>query len=607
MSFCEGVDSGDVCRFPRDYFPFLAEDDKPTTQHHECWVGMSQSDDFGQNVGFPHLGKACEIGCVSCGDLPAELTGSRAPITGIRWLHPHPTEQSIDATGRKSPLRADRINLIPRFATHYLMGHCYDNEGTECFHDSVCGCFRERSGASNIGLEGQGPTPDRCIPTEGNKWYARGFFPSEFTYQGMDFPPRVSGDGVSGGMWCRKFVTQNQDGTPGDEDLWIVIGGGPMYSPAYIRNMYRGIFQGTTCVVNAMVLVVSAVPESTCQNAYRNVAEVGGGARPDVYNASASRQSFRLIRISGDPHFRSIDNLFDGLRPRDFAHLKAKNEVIKTVLADAFPTTGGSISFDQVTHDYGGGLRDVGGPELNTWSRTWDALEEGVDAASLPKVSGFPMVGRWVGLLLNDVPADLVISKVESRLWLMPINVMNTDFSLSAGSPAIEFHARYRLRVELAIRVAALAHDVNFEQPWFPEDHPERSQVINIQYNGIEPPAVEPPGLNLKFVMFERIEPEPGDDPDTVRGNDVPVEVPKVVEWLGYLGQVSVPRARSSRYFYMNEGRSLVGGVLEGAHGLEIPGWPFAHGSQITDTGKLDFGDTAQIHGGRLKIAFVAN
>ena len=597
--FCEGRDNKDTCRHPRDWFAaFIADPDfAATLGHNACWVGMSTRDDFGDNFGFSHRGQACQIGCVSCADLPTELESSRAPIDGTRWMWPHPTLASVDATGRKSPLRADRINLIPRTATHYLMGHCFDNGGTECFHESVCGCFGLRSGDSGIIRDDGTLNQAGCFPSPGGRLFAKGFFANEFVYQDMKFPPRATELGLSviEGMFCRPFVTQQQDGTPGDEDLWVGMEGGELYSPAWLRDAYRGPFPKHTCVVNAMVRCVAGVPNSDCSDAFANAWVVQpSGRRPSFYNASSSRFFFTTIRIGGDPHFRATRNKFDGLSARDLAHIKAKNEVVKRVLAGTFPAPGGrSGSLDQVDHefDYGVNQDGIGSTDrLNTWSRSWNAATEPPTAlADLPMVSGFPVVGRWVNLPgAAPVPADLVITSVSSELWLMPVNIRRGN--VRQLEKKVEFHARYRLRVKLGLRinVEAGAQTVTLDQPWLPESHPDRSTEVVISYGGgLEPPTVDRRDLGVRLVMED--------------AEGTPVDLPTSVEWLGYLGQVSTPQAALSRYDY--RGSDLIFGVLEGARDLEIPGWPFAHGTTKNDP--VTKRDAAQIHGGVLRIGFI--
>jgi len=588
-NFCEGLDGIDVCRFPRDYFPWLAADDPATDGHQDCWVGMSTTDDFGQHIGFPHRGQACEVGCRSCPDLPDELSTSRAAVDGLRWLYPHPQLQSIDATGTKAALRASHVNLIPRFATKYLMGQCFDNDGVECFHDSVCGCFGERSGNRNIGNEGEPPTIDRCIPTAGNRWYARGFFPNQFTYLGMDHPLQVTGFGLSvaGGMFCRPFVKQNRDGTVGDEDLIVSLEGGDMYSPAFVRDAHRFVDAVNTCTVNAMVVAVGAVPDSTCSDAYRNAWEfsIPQGVKPEFYNgSSSSRNSFRLIRISGDPHFRDINNKFDGLTPRDLAHVKAKTAAVKAVFDSTFPDGGTGIRFDQVTHTHGGSPQEFG--PLNAWERTWKAADYDISPEGLPVVETFPITGRWPNLP-NSTTQDgkLVITEVESRLWLMPLSAYDSRYS--PPRPFIEYHARYRLRIKLGILTELSGEGVTLDQPWLPDDHPDRH--IDDLFIDYRPPLSEPTlsrtDLGLKHVWKD--------------GNGVPVELPTNVEWLGYLGQVSQPTAESTRH---EHGGNVITAIRDGARGLKIHGWPFAHGTTKGDSGKKD---TAQIHGGSIEIEFV--
>lgn len=586
-NFCEGVDGIDTCRNPRDYFAHLPPGDPATQGHQDCWVGMSTTDD--QGIGGVPRGQGCEVGCVSCADLPAELDSSRAPIDGTRWLHPHPTMIAIDATGVKRPLRADKINLIPRFPSHYLAGQCFDNERSECFGNSVCACFGTRSGAKNIGGADEVPTIDRCIPTARDRWYARGFFPAQFLYYGMDFPPRAIGfeGSVAAGLFCRSFKVQNLDGTPKDEDVHVAMEGGEMFSPAYLRDMYREPLPNSQCVVNTMVRAVSAVAPSNCSDAFANAWEfsVPPGTPPVFYNNSATRTRFARIRISGDPHFRDVDNRFEGLSPSDTARIRAKTEAVTTALTREFPTRNGTVRFDQVDHEFR--YRPGDTSPLNTWSRSWSAADEGVPAESLPVVASFPIVGRWKNLsATGDLPADLVITGIRSRLWLMPLNVH--DSRRVPIRPMIEYHARYRIAIDLATRVNLTGSSSYLRQPWLPDDHPDRETVVNIDYgNRIEPPTISRRDLGLKLVFSAQ---------------GVPVDVPTRVEWLGYLGQVSTPTAAETRFSY--GGMGMVEATLAGARGLKIPGWPFAHGTTRTDPKTKR--DTAQIHGGNLTIQFAA-
>ena len=585
-NFCEGRDGIDICRHPRDYFPWLDEDAPATTAHQDCWVGMSTVDDFGQQIGFTHRGQACEIGCASCRDLPLELDGSRAPVDGMRWLHPHPTMMSIDATGRKMPLRASKVNLIPRLPQHYLAAPCFDNSGIECFGGSVCACYGERSGAENF--TGTSPLAERCIPTGGGGWFAKGFFPSQFMYSDMTFPPITLGFGgsLAGGLFCRTFEMQNEDGTPRDEDLWVALQGGEMFSPAFIRNMFREPLQADRCVVNTMVRSVSAVAPSICSDAYANAWEFSQppGREPDFYNASPLRTQFARIRVGGNPHFRDLDNKFDGLSEGDLAHIKAKNEAIETAKTFAFPTRMGTIRFDQVDHEFGYGVGETG--PLNTWGRSWSAVDEGIDPVDLPKIEGYPIVGRWRNLPLGpDIPADLVISRVDTRLWLMPISI--EESRRSPAVRAIEYHARYRMFLTLTVRINLEEQFVSLRQPWLPEGHPDRDTTVLIDYgNHIEEPTLSRDDLDIRLVFT---------DPEGTA-----VDLPTRVEWLGYLGQISYPTAASQRFEY--GGAGIIQGTLEGARNLEIPGWPFAHGTTKDDPGKRD---TAQIHGGKVTIGFV--
>jgi hypothetical protein len=587
MAFCEGYNFIDICRYPTDYFPLLTEDDPPpTNQRNQCWVGMSNVDDFGL---LPRpAGQACDTGCVSCRDLPDEIGTSLAPIDGTRWLKPDRERLCIDATGHRRPLIASQLFLIPRAPQYFLAAPCFDNLGTECFGGNVCACFGSRSGAKNIGPAGQPPDETRCIPTAGNRWLARGFFPSEFYYYGMEWPVRTSGfggDATALGLYCRKFELQDPITGQQDGNLLVAMEGGEMLSPAWLRDMYRGPFPGHRCATNTMILCVSGVPDSDCSQAYANGWQYSDppGTRPDYYNSAASRLGFARIAVSGTPYFRDLDNQFDGLSDKDKAAVAVKNEVLRAVTSLDLPTSTGSVRLDQLDHDFG--YVPQATRPLNTWTRTWEPVSLPSDV--FPVVSTFPIIGRFENAPENQtVDCDLVITKAEHRLWLMPVNIEQANFS-GTDSLAIEYHARYYMRAWVTVRHNLDSQFWTLRQPWLPDDHPDRVVEITAVYaDRLQPPTINRPDLT----RLEYFTPD-----------GVPVTVPEIVEWRGYLGQVGADgdRSRDHRFLYGGGGTSqVIYATRQGAKNLDIKGWPMAWGS-FPD-------DPAQIHGGGIRIAFAA-
>ncbi len=570
-NFCERTSDGrDICRWPFDYFYFLTDPDDPATRgHQECWVGMSTDDTFGDLDG-----EGCDVGCRSCPDLPSELLHSAAQLEGSRWLHPHPQRLSIDATGLRRPLRASQVMLIPRFETHYVRGVCYDNAGTECFGGSVCECFGERSGEKNVNST-VGAGGCFAAPT-GNVTFTRGYFADEFFYRGISYPPR---DAEDYDMFCRRFEPQGTD-----ENFLVTLAGGEMYSPAFVRSSYR-FDKPVTCIINMMIPCVGGVPDSSCDDAFRNTPRYDEfnvlRPEPDWYNEAANRTQFGHIRLGGDPHFRSIDNRFDGLRERDFAHLKAKNEVIRSVFSIEFPTANGTLNFEQVDHEQTGDRLYYSG--MNLWTRSWDAArEEGVDIQGLPVVTSFPIVAHLVNLD-EDVPADLVITSVESRLWLLPMQVQ-TQYSWPTEY-FLEYHVRYILKVKLAVRYNRDSQSSLLQQPWLPAEDPLREVEVTVDYgNRIEQPVIAPRGYD-RIVIHDR--------------DGTPVDVPTHVEWMGYLGAVGKERAPRKP---VARGTACWA-ILDQVRGMEVPGWPFAHG-MMKDAPQAKQ-DMAQIHGGTVTLDFV--
>lgn len=358
-----------------------------------------------------------------------------------------------------------------------------------------------------------------------------------------------------------------------------------MLSPAFVRSGYRDGSASHHCVVNMMVRCKAGVPESDCSNAYKNVGGFSDPPQPppDWYNTSANRSNFDRIAVGGDPHFRSIDNMFDGLRPRDLAHLKAKNEAINKVFAAAFPKAGGgTIRFNQVDYEFRHSPNSWSG--LNTWSRGWNAEEEGVAADALPVITTFPIKAHLVNLD-HDVDADLVITRVRSRLWLLPQQVR--DRTQRPQVPEIEYHVRYKLEITLGVRFNALTTFANLQQPWLPDDDPERVVHFTIDYgNGIEAPVFDPPGFD-RFIIV---------DPE-----GTPVDIPTHVEWMGYLGAVGdepLPRLPMG-------GLGPCWAITSHVRNMRIPGWPMAYDSADKRSRFPRDRDMAQIHGGAVTIDFV--
>lgn len=527
-----------VCCPPFDeLFEFTRTD--TASRFPGCWTGIINTG--GSQPNEIRDGHTCGMGCqgsaqdeTSCDDAALERIADS--LDGKRWLRLDPSALNLDAYGRFHDLRSeDEFNYhpVPR-ETNYLRGTCWYNDGRECFGPDVCGCWAKGTRFPENGL---------CQPggkREGES--LEQIFPDTSFRLGYRWPPdhRPGNSNVTSqeDFYCRKFADTRIGQAVTRTTLTAAAFGG---LPGIVEPNLSPIGASfSVCSPNVLVFLAANIAKPAVSGAAEGEASCEkslwyirppGQTPGRHYNLAFSRNRFDELRLSNfSPNDdRPRINVCDAGTPLQQATAEIKNRVLDAVLGQQF----GDVRFDRLDHQQ---IPD-GNRSLGYYLRAFEA-EPGVEIPGVYGQCRLAKSGCPVTCRLNIV--EIHVSAYVVLLYLR--RTMQT--------PLLR-HVEPHIRFLIAIRTettATLEGGECFLDAW---DGSRRRLTLD----GL---SVTPPVDEIEFR-------------DTQGRIVMP---PSIVEWRGFLGEHSVPKAQRDFRRVVDLRLSVSSEVASRMQGIDVPGWP---------------------------------
>jgi len=578
MSFCE-YQNEDVCNPPNT-----------TEGHEECWVGMTDADDFGQLDG-----QDCGNGCAHCPDFPFEVQSQGIAHTswesssdwvslqlhtgltgGWRFLAPlmDGVQQPVTAKNTWSDLRSGQP-LLCRPGALLTLGCCYDgNQGRECTGQDLDMCSCWKGNPTVIG----GSPPFVCPDGTPYGHPTGGFYGNAFFYTGWGWPTLVQfsnlGFSIHPGQnttsYCRKFTPfhpcpQTVAGIP------LVLGSAESLMPVFYR-------QDQGCAFNwlAPFMAGAAAPSpGGCLNGY---ASADGDENNNVgapYLDAPCTLVVKDVRPVSDPDNPvgfPVDS--PNFPLTDIRTNEIRNLVMSKVFSETFPHSEfpNGITFDQLTQE----VFDTTAPVadntgISHFRRHYDGTGENPE--DLIEVVRLPHCRTRFGDCQID--ASLVITRVSFTAWIVlghtardPVGAFSLD-DLGGDQYATPF-ASIHIKVTCGIRINSIDGTKQIVRAWLEDDDPNKITPVDIiESENLDEWPIATPERNR--IIYAELEGE----------LDADVESCRIVEWRGQLGFTSKPTAQSQRANLSNpepEGGSsneaFAAVIAQRTDGFEVPALP---------------------------------
>lgn len=531
----------DVCGKPfSDVYGF-----NPTTtggRQGGCWTGLGiPAGTFSIETQIAN-GWWCGWGCTgidgddaACDDDAFAMAGN--PLDGKRWLLPvvDVLGSGRDAYGMLHDLRSNEYHPV-QASSKWYRGTCWYNDGRECFGDDVCSCWEQ--GTRVIAAEDSGCRPgdvpyggvlQQILPDVlfrvGYHWIDPGAY-------------TVGGNSLgSSAYYCRRF-SDSRIGLvdPHEEPGAVTLAAG---HHGGMGNIAEGMLEpigASYSQFQANLLVFCAAnlvkPPVNCETSiwYQHIDEFGEGEpQYEFYNTDKeSRARFNWLDLDWTMDRPHID---PGPEPTDFqaAVAASKDRVLHDVLGNTYD----GITFDRVDHRH---AYTQGNGALGYYERTWagDHIVPGVYGACRLAKAGTP------------VTCQMHVKGVVLAAYVVLEHLKATQQSASTDR-LMEPHMRFQVIVELET-VAVPSAPIVLKK-W---DGTTQTLLLD--------------GLNVvpDVDWIEYVDPE-----------GRAFKPPSVVEWFGFLGEHSRPRARDFRKSVGgNHGTVVANRTADRIRNVPIPGWP---------------------------------